>query len=299
MVERAADIYRILLDSGIEENEIKKQMKQKSIEFQGFMSKEAILYLIAKENGINIVSSGENDRLDNQEEMIDYDDFLIPISQINEGMYNIVIKGWISSIFGVKEFVRKDGSLGKVGTFQISDKNDYLKIVLWGDLTKIMENELFKEGLFIRIIGGYSKKGIDKSLEVHLSRQGKIIFHEVKKNGRENRLSKNNDRKPLKYTIQNLYDKNGFIRSVYGFVHIEDFKEITLKNGDKTFLLKLIISDRTGSIKVNIWDMKAVEYLKILNEGKKVKLTNVLIKFNSYSNEKEISFTKSSRLKTI
>jgi len=61
----------------------------------------------------------------------------------------------------------------------------------------------------------------------------------------------------------------------------------------------LIISDDTSSIRVNIWGMKAVECLKIINEGNGIKLSNILIKENTYSNEKELNFTKSSRLEAF
>ena len=75
--------------------------------------------------------------------------------------------------------------------------------------------------------------------------------------------------------------------------------KLTLKNGEKSFLLKLLLSDESGSIKVNIWGMYAVEYLKIIEEGKNIKLFNAMIKENKYSNEKELSFVKNSKLEVM
>ena len=71
------------------------------------------------------------------------------------------------------------------------------------------------------------------------------------------------------------------------------------KNEDKTFLLKLILSDDTSSIRVLVWGINAVESLKILNDGIGVKLSNVMIKENPYSNEKELVYTKNSRMKIL
>ncbi|MCK4779198.1 MAG: hypothetical protein KAT57_03375, partial [Candidatus Lokiarchaeota archaeon] len=106
-------------------------------------------------------------------------------------------------------------------------------------------------------------------------------------------------KKSSKFTIAELHMKEGFIRFVKGIVQIDKFKELTLKNGEKSFLLKLILSDDTASIKVNIWGMKAVEAMKIINNGDGVRFTNVVIKENSYSNEKELNFTKRSRLELL
>ena len=307
MVERAEQIYQALIEIGLSEEEINKEIDEKLIEYQGFMTKQAVLFLIAKENGINIYSSEHNPSIQQEiEGLIDYYEFAIPISEVSEGMRNIVITGRIIDIFGVRNFVKKDGTPGTVGSFQICDQSECIKIVLWDDQVKIIENEFFQEGEIIQIIGGYSKRGMDEILEVHVSKQGKIIlapkdvvFPEVKRPEDSKLPIKSSTRRSSKLTIQDLHEKDGFIRFISGTVRIDEFKELTLKNGEKSFLLKLILSDDTSSIRINIWGMNAVECVKMINEGDAVKLSNVMLKMNSYSNEKELSFIKSSRLEII
>jgi len=307
MAERAEQIYQALLDTGISEEEINQQINEKLTDYQGFMTKQAVLFLIAKENGINIYSSEYNIEIQKEiEELIDYNDFTIPISSISEGMQNIVITGRITEIFGTKSFTKKDGTSGIVGSFQICDKSECIKIVLWNEQAKIMENEFFQKGEVIQIIGGYSKKGIDDNLEVHLSRQGKmilapegVILPEVNKYEHQNLSKEKAVKSPSKLTIEELIKKEGFIRFIKGTVRIDEFKELTLKNGEKSFLLKLNLSDESGSIKVNIWGMNAVEYIKIIDERNTIKLSNVVIRQNKYSNEKELNFIKNSKLEVI
>jgi len=310
MVERAEEIYQALLDAGISEQEINENVTEKEAEFQGFMMKPAILYLIAKEHGIN-VDSTENKEILNHitEEIIDYNDFAIPISSIMENMRNIVIVGKLEAVFQVSDFVKKDGTPGQVGSFKICDNTDCIKVVLWNESVKIMENELFTKGEIIQIIGVYSKKGKDGKLEVHLGRQGKIIlapenakFPQIvdlktstsQPAEQSNVVLRENAKKKSKWIIQDLFEKEGFIRFISGVVEVDFFKELTLKNGEKSFLLKFILKDESGSIKVNIWGIRAVEFLKLITDGATVKLSNVVIKENSYSNEKELNFTKKS-----
>lgn len=302
MTERAEQVYQALMNLGLSENEINSQINEKLTEYQGFMTKEGALYLIGKENGIDVYSSDPNIKKE-IEELIDYNDFAILIADVIEEMQNIVIAGRITDIFGINNFSKKDGTSGIVGSFQICDLSNCIKIVLWDKQVKDMENIYFKKGEIVQVIGGYSKKGINDNLEIHLSRQGKLVLApegvtlpKIKKNENINVYEEKVDKKSSKFTIAELHMKEGFIRFVKGIVQIDKFKEITLNNGEKSFLLKLILSDDTASIRVNIWGIKAVECIKLVNDGDGVKLSNVFLKENSYSNEKELNFTKSSRL---
>jgi len=258
------DIYQALLNAGIDEETINNQMNQKYNEYQGFMSKQAILYLIAKEHGLDIGSPNSNEIIQYE---IDYNDFAIPISEITETMSNIVITGRILRNFGKKNFLRKDGSPGIVGSFIIGDSTGTIKIVLWNDQANIMENEYFHIGEIVQIIGGYSKIGLNDEIEVHLSKTGKIILSPKKvelKNIPELEAFKDLEvqgtislKRDSGMLIEELYAKEGFIKSITGMIKIEEFKEIIKKNGEKTFLLKLILSDDSSSIRVLIWGMNA------------------------------------------
>jgi len=293
------DIYQALLNAGITEEDIERQINEKYNEFQGFMSRPAILFLIAKEQGLDIASSNSTEMIQYE---IDYNDFAIPISSVTETMSNIVISGRIFKNFGTKNFVRKDGSTGKVGSFLMGDKSGIIKIVLWDDQVEIMDKEYFQVGEIVQLIGGYSKVGLNDEIEVHLSKTGKIILSP--KDVNRSQIPKLDSFKDLKLqgsislkedsrlSIKELYDKEGFIKSITGVIKIEEFKEIMKKNGEKTFLLKLILRDDTSSIRVLVWGMKAVEYIKNLSEGDSIKLSNVVLKENSYTNEKELVFTK-------
>ncbi|MFX0002940.1 MAG: hypothetical protein ACFE9C_05770 [Candidatus Hodarchaeota archaeon] len=317
MVERAEEIYQALLNAGISEDDINQAIAEKDTEFQGFMTKPAILYLIAKEYGIDVDSKDTKEMLNHiVEDLIDYNDFAVPISSVAENVRNIVITGRIETIYQVRDFVKKDGTPGRVGSFQICDKSDCIKIVLWDKDVETMENDLFKKGEIIQIIGGYSKKGRDDKIEVHLGRQGNIVLAPENvelpesaetepmqtKTSEPPTFSKKEEDKGDKksvWTIQSLHKKEGFVRFISGTINIEFFKELTLKNEEKSFLLKLILSDESSSIKVNIWGLQAVECVKLITNGDRIKISNVMIKKNSYSNEKELNFTKKSSLEVV
>lgn len=303
------ELYQILLKEGLEDEEIKTAMRKKSQEFGGFMSPEGMLFLIAKEHGINI----RNPDLDPEvyhivEEEIDYDEFRILISEVSEGMTNIVILGKVIQVFKINEFTRNDGSIGMVGSFLLQDESDAIKVVIWDELVKILQSEYFYEGILVRILQGYSKMGRNEELEIHLGRKGKIMIAPEDLNPTERKrlekleplekITKKSELKnsiPLQISMQN----QKFIRVVRGIVNVEEFKEISLKSGQLTFLLKLNITDEEGfSARIILWSDAAIKYLKMIEDGKVYSFHNLLVKENSYTGEKELIFTKKSSLRS-
>ncbi|MFX1353987.1 MAG: hypothetical protein ACFFGP_08515, partial [Promethearchaeota archaeon] len=145
-------------------------------------------------------------------------------------------------------------------------------------------------------------------IEVHISKRGKIILapkdiDSITKQNLEN--IKPMDIKSGKKFSQNqfminvLISKYSFIKRIQGQVYIEEFKEITKKNGEKTFLLKFILQDDSGYVRVNIWGMTAAETLKIIEDGIHIRIINVIVKKNDFTNEKELVFTKASSIEVI
>ena len=303
MVEDIEEIYLALIKAGFSEGELKSEINARFQEYQGFMSKQAILFLLAKENGINIQGIEDSPMSYHEvEEEIDYNEFLIPIAFIFEGMSNIVIVGRITHVSQIRTFTRKDGSSDIVGSFYMVDTSGKIKVVLWSDHAKLMEKEYFTTGEVVQIIGGYTKKGLNDDLEVHLSKKGKVVLSPKDIDIKTIPFSEKEQESEEKYSllhIQDLYDKEDFIPSISGIVTFESLKLVKLKDGKKTLLLKFSLRDETAAIIVNIWGMKAPEFIKKVSEGDNITLSNALIKENPYSNHKELNLTRNSHIKLV
>ena len=303
------DLYQKLLESGFSEEELERQVQSKEKEFGGFMSKQGILFIIAKENGIYLHSPDIDPQLyEDLEEEFDYDDFTIDISEVKESMTNIVLLGKILKIFQTREFTRKDGSMGAVCSFLLVDSTETVKIVLWDDHAKTAKNEYFRVNELVRLIGGYSKAGRSDNLEVHLGRKGKLVLSpkDVSQGTRDKLDSVNIDKNREKSyktvpkeSLKEFILQNKFVSSVKGHVKIEDFKELDLKSGEKSFLLTLLLDVESFAIRVKIWGMEAIECLKLVSDWDCVSITNLAVKENSYTSEKELVFTKNSTLKIL
>ena len=309
MSDSVEGLYQKLLDSGFSEAELEKQVKKKAEEFGGFMSEQGILFVIAREKGVRLNSPDIASQLyDEFEEEFDYDDFTIDISEVNEGMTNIVLLGKIINVFPFREFTRKDGSMGAVGSFSLADSTETVKIVLWDDHAKAAKNEYFRVNELVRVIGGYSKVGKSGDLEVHLGRKGKLVLSPKDLSQRtKDKLESINidqDREKSyktvpKESLKEFILQNKFLSSIKGHIKIENFKELELKSGEKSFLLALLLDIESFAIRVKIWGMEAIECLKLVSDGDRVSITNLAVKENSYTSERELVFTKNSALKVL
>jgi ssDNA-binding replication factor A large subunit len=313
MSANAEEWYQTLMKEGMSEEEIERALKQKKSEFRGFMTTDGMLYLIAKEHGIALQGTELDPKVYSAaEEEIDYDEFTIPIREVKVGMGNIVLVGKITRIFGLREFNRNDGSVGMVGSFILQDVNDSIKIVAWDEKVKPLQSEFFKEGALMQVIGGYSKTGRDGNPEVHVGKRGKLMLSpenvntktkkqldsiQVKGSAKQNFRTETNK---ITVPLKTLMDENKFISHVEGMVQVEEFKEVTLKSGENTFLLKLLLTDaHDNSARIIIWGEDAVNSLKIVEEGGAYRFHNLMVKDNSYTGEKELSFTRKSSLSPV
>lgn len=297
------DLKTSLLKAGFSEEELEREIERKKEEYKEFISEQGILFLIAKEQGLNIRSPNIDPVVYDliEEEDIDYDEFKINISEVEEGMTNIVLLGRVGLINKTNFFMRNDSSTGKVSSFLLKDNSGVIKIVLWGENVDLMENEVFEFNHVVRILGGYSKINNDH-LEVHLGRKARLMLlsaEEEKAHGippLEEELELNALSSNQKISLAEILEKKTFIPRLEGFVRIVELKEFEKQEGEKSFLLKFILSQEIDEVMVNAWGLKAIEVLKVLEDGCKVSITSLVLRKDPYSHEKELHFTKKSIL---
>ncbi len=304
MSDTIEELYQQLISLGISEEELEKKVKNKVEEYGGFMSTQGILFMIAREKGLELRSPEIDGYFyDQLEEEIDYDEFTIDISEVQEGMTNIVLLGKILSVQDIREFARKDQSIGKVCSFFLSDSTATLKIVLWDEQVNKLNRDYFIPDELVRIVGGYAKLGRNENIEVHLGKKGALILSPEVSGKKRDQLGlvsianskiipSNNDSKPLRIALQ----QNKYVNVAKGTVIIEEFKELELKSGDKSFLLSILLESEESTVRVKAWGMQAVECLQVINDGDTVSITNLAVRENKYTGEKELSFTKNSTL---
>ena len=193
----------------------------------------------------------------------------LKIRDIEDKMNNIDVTGRISTIFGIREFAKKDGSVGKVGSFMIMDDTGEIRVTLWDKKAELL-NSLVKNDL-ITIENAYSKMGLN-SVDLNLGFSSNIVVEKNERDDIPKSESSNFAISDVKEDMRSI-DIEGYVKEVY---ELKTFSRDTGTGKVGRFLL----SDGNNELKVVLWDDKA-DYLASLVPGVKVRLESCNIKFNN------------------
>jgi len=97
----------------------------------------------------------------------------LKLNQLSPGLNDVIFFARIEKIYPVYEFVKKDGSQGKVASILVNDGNDSKRLVLWDNHAKLTET--FQINDLIKVEGAYTRINNDE-LEIHLGWRGRIIL---------------------------------------------------------------------------------------------------------------------------
>ncbi len=211
----------------------------------------------------------------------------IPISSLDLTMKSVAIEGKVIQNYPIKEFVKKNGESGKVGSLILMDSTGSIRVTFWNEETQKIKE--IKEGDFTSItnlnprLSNLDSTTIDlfATSSSNVTKIDKFIQLEVELVENINQLQ----------SRQNIVSFKGIIYS------IDDLKKVTLKTGEEISLLNLEVSDETDAIRVSIWGDKAEELSKTLTVGQGIILKNVLLK--TFAGRKQVSFRKDSILEKI
>jgi len=111
---------------------------------------------------------------------------------------DIELLGKITGIRPASGFTKKDGSEGQVASIEIADETGKIRITLWDQKAESVTT--YKTGDVIEIVGGYTRQGINNTLEIHLGKNGAITKNSKTKLEISNFDSLNEIPKPFTYT---------------------------------------------------------------------------------------------------
>lgn len=282
MSENEEYINKIIQKTGLSKKDIQKRMEEKKLALKGLISDEGALFIVAKELGVEIQNKNK----------ITSEKIEINISDISLNMKNLSLIGRIRETYPVNNFTRKDGTLGLVGSFLLHDSTGDIRIILWDEKTKIIENDYFQKNELVKIINAYIKIGRFNEKEVHIGRNGRIILSpddvDFKKYPE------------IKEQVISIKDINLNLRSITISGEISQIypkHEFKRNDGEIGKVRSLIIGDSTGIITVTFWNLD-VEKLSDYNVGDFVNISNLYPKQNNRNPEKiDLYFGKTSQIK--
>lgn len=133
-------IEKVVEESELSEEDLREKIDEKMDEFEGLVSEEGAVHLVAKEHGIELAEEASED---------------LKIENIVPDMRKVVVKGRVLNISDMNTFERDDDEEdGKVQNILLGDDTDTIRVTLWDEQTEIAEN--VDEGDVIEMAGCYT-----------------------------------------------------------------------------------------------------------------------------------------------
>jgi ssDNA-binding replication factor A large subunit len=151
-------INKVVDDSELDEDELEEKVEEKMEEFEGLVSEEGAVHLVAKEHGVDISESEAED---------------LEIANIVPEMRNLHVKGKILNISDLNTFSRDDDEEdGKVQNITLGDESGTIRVTLWDEQTEIAEN--VEEGDVIEMSGCYTVENDQGDAELRLGDDAQV-----------------------------------------------------------------------------------------------------------------------------
>lgn len=257
-----ADIKQLIKiineESGVSEAEIEEKINAKIEELGGLIGEMGAAYLIAKELGVTLQSATPDAQSS------------LKIESIFSGMTNVDITGKVMQIFNIREFKKKDGGKGKLGSVVIGDDTGKIRVIFWdGDVQKLEELE---EGDILRIKGAYSKENLNSEPELHIGMRTRIIINPKGVNPEDFP-----DIEDRSMKISQLSHGMQGVDIICKVLRIFGLREFERSDGKTGRVVNLLVSDETGVARVTLWD-ENTDIVDRIKEGDILEVTRGYVK---------------------
>lgn len=199
---------------------------------------------------------------------------LTKIEKIKSGLTDVDVLGRVLSIDQIREFQRRNGQTGLVGSLFLMDESGSIRVTLWDDTTTILSQITVNDVLLIE--GGNTREGRGGQPELNVGSLGEITINPPG-------IQENNLPQALTGTVRISDLKAGMQNVVIEGQLIDDpiIRNITTRDGVDLRVASLRISDSTGEIDVSLW-RDLVDKIVPIHKGTSLKITNAYIKPGFY-----------------
>lgn len=151
------DIETIVEETELSKEEVEEEVEKKLEEFEGLVSEEGALHLVAKDAGLEVSEERDQD---------------LKIENIVPEMRKVQVKARVTRILDANTFERDDGDEGKVQNVVLGDDTGTIRLTLWDEQTELAEK--VEEGDAISISGAYTVEDDRGRAELRLGDSAQI-----------------------------------------------------------------------------------------------------------------------------
>ncbi|MFQ5815333.1 MAG: DUF2240 family protein [Candidatus Hydrothermarchaeaceae archaeon] len=231
-----AMIKTISGESGLDEEEIASRIEKKRDELSGLVTPEGAAYIVAKELGLNLFK-GEPRSHD------------LKVENVIPGMTRVDIMGKVVKVYPVKEFNKKNGSTGLMGSLILGDDTGTVRVVFWEKAASLLSEGHIEEEQVLRIKKGYTKENQDGEAEIHINNASKITANPTDVEPGDIQLK---EMEPTK--LGELREGMNSVDVFCKVMHIYDAREFERDDKTKGRVVNMVVADETSRARLVLWD---------------------------------------------
>ena len=265
-------IDKIVEETDLDEDEVKENIDEKMEEFEGLVSEEGAIHLVAKEAGVQLEKAGDQ---------------ALKVENVVPDMRKVNMKARVVNISDVNTFERDDDEEeGKVQNLVLGDDTGTIRLTLWDEQTQIADK--VDEGDAIGVGGAYTVEDNQGNAELRLGDEAQVKMvdddevPEVESQGGGGDTSEvdirevrsENANYQVEGMVMDIYTSNPFYSTCPdcgetvrenddGDYVCEDHGEV---DPDKALAMSIVVDDGTGNIRAVMFRDRARELLGIDEE---------------------------------
>ncbi len=215
-----------------------------------------------------------------------------PIGGLVSGLSDVTVTGRVMRVWPVRRFRRRDGSTGKMASFILADKTGSVRVVLWDDKAELVEEGLIEEGQVVRVAHGYTREGLRGTVELHVGPRATV---QINPPG----VDESDYPSPFPEPVEIEALRPDMARaSVEGFVSaIRRPTTFRRSDGSTGRVLRLRLSDETGSVECVLWD-SAAEACEGVEVGSRLRLLGARVR-ESLTGQIELHVERASQVEVL
>lgn len=266
-------VEKIVEETELDEDEVEEKVEEKMEEFEGLVSEEGAIHLVAKEAGVQVAESGDQ---------------ALKVENIVPDMRKVNLKARVTNISDINTFERDDEEEeGKVRNMTLGDDTGTIRLTLWDEQTEIADK--VEKDDAIGVSGAYTVEDNQGNAELRLgdSAQVKMVdddeIPEVENSSGETteadirEVRSKNAEYRIKGMVMDIYTSNPFYSTCpecESTVREDDDGEyVCEEHGEvepnKALAISIVVDDGTDNIRTVMFRDRAREILDIDEETEK------------------------------
>ncbi len=237
-MSRSVSLFTVLVErSGLSNEEIGRKVEEKKESLGHFVNEDVAVRLVAQDLGLKL-----------HDEVVEKPS--VKIEDLVPGINNLTLELKVVRCGGIREFIKKDGTAGRMARIAVSDETGRINMVLWDEHANLVSE--MSDGTRIKIQSAYTRQGLDGQVEIHSGNRALIQIVSMEQ------------KEPAPITrgrIERVYDPIYFNR----------------KDGSEGRLVAFLLKGDDAQTRVLVWG-PSDEMLMSLVEGALTEVLNGVVK---------------------